>query len=488
MADVCVDLGSSIGVISPFIYGHFIEHLGAVIYDGIWVGPESKVENVNGIRRQLVEKLAEVRPPVIRWPGGCFADAYHWRDGVGPREGRPRRYGRWKDAVEPNLFGTHEFIDFCRLVGAEPYIVANVGTGSPREFHEWVEYCNAPRGSTSLAEEREANGSPEPFNVRFWGVGNEVWGCGGTMSPEYYAELYRRFTTWLPGFGLDLFLIACGPHSGIANDWTRRFFRAYHGAGGVTRIDGWAYHYYISSGRAVGYSRHEWYELLSKAAELERLIDEQWRLLGLFDRDRRIRLVFDEWGVWHPSGSELRPGHLLGEALTIRDALATAIQLDVFNRCCDKVFMANVAQLVNCLNSLFAADGEELVSTSVYHVFRMYRDHQGGKSVRLIPEAGLAGILGSASVKEGVLTVTLVNQHLGMDAEVEIKVKGGEVYGGEAETLTCDDIYAYNSFKEPDRVKPSSLELKVVDGGVIKAKLPRASVNKFSLLIDQHQR
>ena len=220
---VTVLLDEPIGTIRPALYSQFAEHIGGVIYDGIWVGPESKVPNMDGIRRALIEHVRHLGPVVIRWPGGCFADKYHWRDGIGPRTKRPRRFGRWREETESNQFGTHEFRRFCQLCGVEPYFAANIGTGSPEEFQQWVEYCNAPAGSTSLADERAANGQHDPFGVRYWGVGNESWGCGGKFIPEDYCREYRRFTDWLPQYGVPLYLIAAGPN-GNNTEWTRRFF------------------------------------------------------------------------------------------------------------------------------------------------------------------------------------------------------------------------------------------------------------------------
>ena len=276
---VTILLNEPIGTIKPAIYSQFAEHIGGVIYDGIWVGTDSKVANVDGIRAKLIEHVKQLGHVVVRWPGGCFADKYHWRDGIGPRAARPRRFGRWRDDTEPNHFGTHEFIEFCKLCEVEPYLAANVGTGSPEEFQQWVEYCNAPAGSTSLADERAANGAREPFRVRYWGVGNESWGCGGNFIPEDYCREYRKFTEWLPKYGVPLYLIAAGPN-GNDRDWTQRFFAKWRD-GQRASIQGWAPHYYCgTTGHALNFNQDQWYEQLHKANRMETLITDQWACSG----------------------------------------------------------------------------------------------------------------------------------------------------------------------------------------------------------------
>ena len=375
-----------IATIKPAIYSQFAEHIGGVIYDGIWVGPESKIPNIDGIRRTLVEHVRQLGPVVVRWPGGCFADKYHWRDGIGPRAERPRRFGRWREETETNQFGTHEFMRFCRLCGVTPYFAANVGTGSPEEFQQWVEYCNAPAGSTSLADERAANGDREPFGVRYWGVGNESWGCGGKFIPEDYCREYRRFTDWLPEYRVPLYLIAAGP-DGNNTEWTRRFFAKWVD-GARAPIHGWAPHYYCgTTGHALKFNQDQWYEQLHKANHMETLIKDQWAALAEFDPKHTVKLVIDEWGSWHPEGTEINKRHLYEQMGTLRDALVAALSLDTFNRHAEKVDMANVAQLINNLHSLFLADGDRFVATPTFHVYTMYRPHQGAKGVRLAVEA-----------------------------------------------------------------------------------------------------
>src|SRR5215510_3732071 len=390
-----------IGKISPDLYGHFTEHLGGVVYDGIWVGEDSKIPNIGGIRAALVEHMRRIKPPVVRWPGGCFADSYNWRDGVGPRAQRPVRTNFWADdrateryrtvtggpqKYEPNHFGTNDFIRFCRLTGAKPYLAANLRSLSATDFYEWIEYCNSPPGSTALAKLRASGGDAEPFGVRFWGVGNESWGCGGNFTPDEYAVEFRRFTAWVPRYGVDLAFIGSGPNGGDI-EWTRRFFSKLieKGIGQLNRLYGWALHYYCGTtgrGIATEYTVPEWYELLGKADRMESLITRTWAVMGGTDLERRVKLVVDEWGAWHRQSDDVPASFLFGYPGTLRDGLVAALTLDTFNRHADKVVMANVAQLINTIHSLFLASEDKFIVTPTFHVFEMYAAHHGGTSVR----------------------------------------------------------------------------------------------------------
>jgi alpha-N-arabinofuranosidase len=517
---VTVLLNETIGMIKPTIYSHFAEHIGGVIYDGIWVGPDSKVPNIEGIRRALVEHVRRLTSPsnppprsgeggsgerlVVRWPGGCFADKYHWRDGIGPTNKRPRRFGRWKEVTESNQFGTHEFIRFCRLCGVEPYFAANVGTGSPEEFQQWVEYCNAPAGTTTLADERAGNvkrataesgtklagESSKPFGVRYWGVGNESWGCGGKFTPEDYCREYRKFTEWVPGYGVPLYFIAAGP-DGNNLDWTRRFFKKWTDFARAP-LNGWAPHYYCgTTGHALKFSNDQWYEMLDKGNRMEQLITDQWTALGEFDREHKVKLVIDEWGCWHPAGTEINPRHLFEQMGCLRDAMVAALTLDTFNRHADKVDMANIAQLVNNLHSLFLADGDRFVATPTFHVYEMYKPHQGARAVRVAvqaPEVGfqaagkerkLFRLAGSASVKGKELTLTLVHTNATEPAEVSIQLRGGDASNEIRQTvLTHEKLNAHNTFENPNEVLPKTAALKA-NGSAVKCTLPPASITRL---------
>jgi alpha-N-arabinofuranosidase len=489
---VTVLFDEPIATIRPALYSQFAEHIGGVIYDGIWVGTESKVANSGGIRRTLVEHVRQLGPVVVRWPGGCFADKYHWRDGIGPPSNRPRRFGRWREDTETNQFGTHEFIHFCRLCGVEPYFAANVGTGSSEEFQHWVEYCNAPAGSTSLADLRVGNGQREPFGVRYWGVGNESWGCGGNLVPEDYCREYRRFTNWLPRYGVPLYLIAAGPNGNDRN-WTHRFFARW-ADGQRAPIQGWAPHYYCgSTGHALKFTRDQWYEQLHKGNQMEKLIVDQWATLAEFDPKHTVKLVIDEWGSWHPEGTEINKRHLYEQMGTLRDALVAALSLDTFNRHADKVDMANIAQLVNNLHSLFLADGDRFVATPTFHVYAMYRPHQTAQGVKIAVEAPdvkfraggdeevifrLAGSASLAGPKDA--TLTLVHTHATEPAEVVIRLRGRAADQVRLTVLTHSELNAHNTFEQPDQVLPRTAALDV-RGPELKCTLPPASVNRFDI-------
>jgi alpha-N-arabinofuranosidase len=491
-ASINVQLDEPIATIRPAIYGQFAEHIGGVIYDGIWVGRDSKIANTDGIRQAIIDHVKAIGPVVVRWPGGCFADRYHWRDGIGPASKRPRRYGRWREETESNQFGTHEFLRFCRLCGVEPYLAANVGTGSPEEFQQWVEYCNAPAGATTLADERASNGQIDPFLVKYWGVGNESWGCGGKFTPDDYCREYRRFVEWLPKYDLSPFLIAAGPNSNDL-DWTRRFFAKW-ADGARADIKGWAPHYYCgTTGDALKFSVDQWYEQLHKANRMEPLIKDQWAAMGEYDTKHEIRLIIDEWGSWHPAGTEINPRHLFEQMGTLRDAMVAALSLDTFNRHADKVAMANVAQLVNNLHSLFLADGDKFVATPTYHVYTMYRPHQGARAVRIdvqAPEltfqAGgrserIVRLAGSASRgDDGRATLTLAHLHATEPANILIRLHGGAARQVRQTVLTHGELNAHNTFERPDVVTPRATVLQT-RGAELRCTLPPASVNAFEI-------
>jgi alpha-L-arabinofuranosidase len=509
--------------IAPEIYGHFVEHLGGVVYDGIWVGEGSKIPNVGGLRKSLIDALAKTKPGVIRWPGGCFADSYNWRDGVGPRNFRPRRVNFWAGSREwpanapkdgpgvydPNHFGTLEFLRFCKLTGGKPYLAANLRSLTARDFYEWVDYCNAPAGSTTLAELRATHGDKEPYGVRYWGVGNESWGCGGSFNPEEYLVEYRRFAEWVPRFNVDLAFIGSGPNSGDQG-WTRRFFGKLAEKGGFGRMWGWALHHYswnVSGGRtndwyegkgaAVNYPANEWFELLADSDKMEGLITANWAIMGEFDRQHRVKLVIDEWGSWFKPGSELANTHLLGQQSTIRDAVLAGMTLDTFHRHADKVAMANIAQLVNCLQALFFAHEDKFTLTPTYHVFDMYAAHQGNQSLRTHVaskdirfdrngrQASLRGLSASASLNGKNMVLTVTNPDPKNAREVEIQLRGASATQIRGVVLEAGgDIQAHNTFADSARVAPKAVaQTPVVKGGLLTHRFPAASVTKFEIAL-----
>jgi alpha-L-arabinofuranosidase len=512
-------LNEPVGKIAPEIYGHFAEHLGGVVYDGIWVGENSKIANIGGIRKALVDALQKIKPAVVRWPGGCFADSYDWRDGVGPREKRPRHTNFWRDAPEwpkdapdgpwkydTNHFGTNEFARFCKLVGAQPYFAANLRSLTAKDFYEWVEYCNSPAGTTTPADMRAAGGDREPFNVRYWGVGNESWGCGGNFTPEEYAQEYRRFSEWVPRYGVNLAFIGSGPNGGDLG-WSRRFFGRLAERGGFGRMWGWALHHYswnVTGGRtndwyqgkgdAVKYANEEWYELLNEADRIETLITDHWAIMGEFDRQHRVKLVIDEWGAWYKPGSEVNNTHLLGQQSTMRDAVLAGISLDTFHKHADKIAMANIAQLINCLQSLFLAHEDKFIVTPTYHVFDMYLAHQGAQSLRTMVSAPrlpytrnekpatLRGLSASSSLRDKELTLTVTNPDISQTRETEIAVRGANIKAIKVTTLTASDIHAHNSFANPRQIEPKESEI-TLKSGVLVYRFAPASVTKLQITL-----
>jgi alpha-N-arabinofuranosidase len=517
-------LGEEIGTISPNIYGHFAEHLGGVVYDGIWVGENSKVPNTGGIRTALTDALKRIKAPVIRWPGGCFADSYDWRDGIGPRARRPRRTNFWADApewpksvgagpwkFETNHFGTNEFLRFCQLAGAEGYLAANVRGLGAQQFYEWIEYCNSPTGSTTAAEQRASGETPsrDPFRVQFWGVGNESWGCGGNLTPEEYAAEYRRFTAAVPRYGVNLSFIASGANVDDFN-WTRGFFSktAEKNRGLFGSIFGWGLHHYAwnlglgktndwfaAKGDALRFNDAEYYELLREADRMESLINQHWTIMGEYDRQHRVKLVVDEWGAWYKPGSEVDPTHLLGQQSTMRDAMLAGLTLDTFNRHADKVAMANVAQLINCLHSLFLAHEDKFITTPTFHVFEMFMPHMGGRAVRAVfsaPEvqytrvdkpAEFWGLSGSASITGKELTLTVTNPHLSEPRETEIMVRGARAATAQATVLATSDVHAHNTFANPKAVQPRN-EPVTVSAGAISYRFAPASVTRLQVSLE----
>jgi len=511
-------IGESLGTISPDIYGHFTENLGGVVYDGIWVGENSKVPNINGIRMKLIEEMRRIKAPVVRYPGGCFADSYDWRDGIGPADKRPRRTNFWSDGEEsgaptshkydPNQFGTNEFVHFCKLIEAQPYLAANVRSLSAGEFYRWVEYCNSPARATTLADMRAAAGYVEPFNVRFWGVGNESWGCGGDFTPQEYAIEFRRFTTWVPHYGQRLSFVASGPNVDDWN-WTRGFFEEIlrKGRSPLRSIYGIALHHYawnLSRGRtqdwvqgkgdALKFDAVEWYELLREGERMESLINGHWHIMGEVDPSHAVKLIVDEWGPWYRPGSEVTPGDQLEQLPTLRDAVFSGMTLDIFNRHPEKVAMANCAQLINCLNSLYLAHEDRFCVTPVGHVFAMYAPHQGGQAVRTMfsaptisydrdgKPAAFWGLQGSASLHDKDLVLTVVNPAIRDPREAEIVIRDARIKVVVGTTLTHPDIHARNTFEQKEEVSPQTRPLPV-SSGTLTHTFPPASVSSLVLTL-----
>ncbi|NJO89374.1 MAG: alpha-N-arabinofuranosidase, partial [Chloroflexia bacterium] len=363
--------------INKEIYGHFSEHLGTCIYEGIYVGESSDIPNINGYRTDVIEAFKELKVPVLRWPGGCFADTYHWKDGIGPKENRPSIVNvHWGGVTEDNSFGTHEFLNFCELIGAEPYLSINVGSGTVQEAAEWVEYVTSPNESP-MTELRKKNGREKPWNVKFWGIGNENWGCGGDMAPDYYANVYRNFSSFVRGS--DFQKIICGPSSGDIN-WTDKIMAGLKGKMYLTQ--GVSLHHYTlptgnweSKGSSTEFGEEMWFKTIRNTMEIERYIKDHLKIMDKYDPEGKVKLIVDEWGTWYDKLPGTKDG-FLQQQNTVRDALVAGINLNIFNNYADRISMANIAQIVNVLQSVILTKGAEMVKTPTYHVFKMYNVHQ----------------------------------------------------------------------------------------------------------------
>ena len=451
MAKIILNPLDSLGQINRNIYGHFSEHLGRCIYQGLYVGPDSAVENVRGMRTAAVEALKKIRIPVLRWPGGCFADEYHWEDGIGPQSGRRRMVNtHWGGVVEDNSFGTHEFLDLCEMLGCEPDITANVGSGTIRELSEWVEYINSPSDS-STAQRRWANGRRDPWSVKYWGIGNESWGCGGNMRAEYYADVYRRYQTYCRQYtDVRPYKIACGP-SDSNYEWMQTLMER-----AARYMDGISLHYYTvcntwdNKSRATQFSTSEYYQTLKKALFMDELVTRHDAIMTRYDPEKRIGLVVDEWGTWHAVEPGTNPGFLYQQN-TMRDALVASLTLDIFNRHCDRVTMANIAQTVNVLQAVILTEGDQIVLTPTYHVFDLYKEHQDARQIAAYVETDTIGeeewrvprISASASEKDGAITVTVSN--LSESEPQDVTLEGFRAAAAEGRILT-GKMDAFNDF------------------------------------------
>ncbi|HTB98239.1 MAG TPA: alpha-L-arabinofuranosidase C-terminal domain-containing protein [Terracidiphilus sp.] len=465
------------GRVSALLHGQFAEHLGSCIYGGLWVGEESKIPNINGYRKSAIEYLKALEVPVLRWPGGCFADDYHWREGIGPKKQRPKRVNiSWGNYVEDNSFGTHEFITLCRLIGAEPYLAGNVGSGSPSELRDWLEYCNYPSGS-KLSDERAANGSAEPFRVKFWGVGNENWGCGGSMRPDYYAGLYRQFATYLREMGgMEPFLIASGP-SGDDVRWTRGLLDTTF----PVMPDGMSMHYYSGGAKEpTHFDASSMDQQLGSFKAVEEAVIHQRAVLDGYREGARIGLILDEWGVWDqiPEADEKRYGKLWQQS-TMRSGVAAGLGLNLFNRQASKLYMCNIAQIDNVLQSLLLTDGpegERCVRTTTYYAFELFKGHRGKTSVNVESDSkDPLGISVSATLGEGKLVVSLVNPDDTKTVSTRCDLAGVKGTKATARILHSPDRNAANTFDAPDTIVPQDHPARLETGNLI-VQLPPLSL------------
>ncbi|WP_067166152.1 alpha-N-arabinofuranosidase [Microbacterium sp. TNHR37B] len=500
-ARLVVDLDVTGATINRHVYGHFAEHLGRCIYDGFWVGEDSEIENVRGIRSDVVAALRALDIPNLRWPGGCFADEYHWRDGIGPRDERPRVVNsHWGDVVENNHFGTHEFMDLCELLGAEPYIAGNVGSGTVQEMSEWVEYLT--RGDDSpMARLRRANGRDEPWKVPFWGLGNEPWGCGGTMSAEQYAYEARKYATFCREHsGNTLMRIAAGANEGDLQ-WTRALMEALDCVGctmyGKPVYQAVSFHFYTHSGSgintedATAFTTEQYYDTLAYASEVDRILRGHIAVMDTYDPDGRIALVCDEWGTWWNVEEGTNPGFLFQQN-TVRDALVAGIHFDAFHRHARRLQIANIAQTLNVLQAMILTDGDAMVLTPTYHVFEMNKGHQDAQSLPVhvleTPSTTARGaelplVSSSASTKDGKALLSLTHLGAESDLDVSVDLRGRGARVARARVLTGDSTAAFNDVDTPEAVAPAPLEATLVDG-ILSLRLPPHSFATVELDVD----
>ena len=489
------------GHINKELQGHFSEHLGRCIYEGLYVGENSPIPNTNGMRNDVVNALKEMQIPVLRWPGGCFADEYHWMDGIGPKEKRKRMINtHWGGVVEDNSFGTHEFMELCRQLGCKTYINGNVGSGTVREMSEWVEYMTF-EGVSPMAEMRKQNGHEEPYRVDYFGVGNENWGCGGNMNPEYYGNLYRHYQTYVRTYDSNkpIYKIACGANADDYN-WTKGVLETTHKGGGALSqgfMNGLSLHYYTvpnewdHKGSATDFDEKEWYKTLKKTLFMEELIRQHGAIMDQYDKDKKIGLIVDEWGNWFDCEPGTNPGFLYQQN-TMRDALVAGINLNIFNKHCDRVKMANIAQLVNVLQSVILTDGEKMLLTPTYHVFNMYKYHQDAELLDSYVETEEVGLEDAYKVpnlsesvslgKDGKIHITMNNLDLEKDYEIEgvftetalQNVKG---------TILTGAMQGHNTFDEPNKIHTESFkDCKIQDNKLV-FTIPKCSVLHLELTV-----
>ncbi len=476
--------------ISKHIYGQFAEHLGSCIYGGLWVGEDSSIPNTNGYRKDVLEALKNLNIPNLRWPGGCFADEYHWMDGIGSRNQRPKMVNNnWGGVVEDNSFGTHEFLDLCELLECEPYISGNVGSGTVEELAKWVEYMTSD-GDSPMANLRRENGRDEPWQVKFLGVGNESWGCGGDMLPEYYADLYRRYAVYCRNFdGNQLFKIASGA-SDYDYNWTEVLMKK---AG--NKMNGLSLHYYTvkewgdKKGSAIDFTSDEYYWTIGKCIEIEEVLQKHIAIMDKYDKNKRVALMVDEWGTWFNVEHGTNPGFLFQQN-SMRDAFVAALTLNIFNKYTDRIKMANIAQIVNVLQSMILTKDDRMLLTPTYHVFEMYKVHQDAMYLPIdiladtkeIRGKEIQSVSSSASSKEGVVNVTLANIDLTEEKTVNIDISQIKVKNIRGRILTSNNITDHNTFENPHLVKPVTFEdFKIKKDGQIELKLPAKSIVVLSL-------
>ncbi|SFC85347.1 alpha-N-arabinofuranosidase [Spirosoma endophyticum] len=476
-------------VISRHIYGHFAEHLGRCIYEGFYVGENNtKIPNKNGVRLDVVNALKKLKIPNLRWPGGCFADTYHWKDGIGPKAKRPKIVNTWWGGVtEDNSFGTHDFLNMCELLGTEPYLAGNVGSGTVQDLSEWVQYVNFEKNSP-MSNLRQQNGREKPWNVRFWGVGNEAWGCGGNMKPDYYANIYRQYSTFMNSqVGTEkIFRIASGASDDDYN-WTETLMKNIP----VNMLEGLAMHHYSvfswdagKKGSATNFTESEYARTLKEAYKMDELIQKHSAVMDKYDPQKKVALIVDEWGSWYNVEPGTNPGFLYQQN-TMRDAMLAGMTLNIFHKHAERVRMANLAQAINVLQAVILTDKEKLLLTPTYHVLEMYNVHQDATLIPIdvksddytVGDTKLPAISVSASRdKAGKVHISLVNIDANKPQEISVNLKGIKASGITGRILASAKMQDHNTFDNPNKIKPVPFTGAKLNGDNLTVTLPPVSV------------
>jgi alpha-N-arabinofuranosidase len=474
------------GKISKYIYGQFAEHLGRCIYEGLYV-EDDNIPNTNGMRNDVVSALKELEIPVLRWPGGCFADDYHWRDGIGDKDKRPYMVNtNWGGVVENNHFGTHEFFELCEQLGTEPYICGNVGSGTVQEMRDWVEYMTFD-GDSPLANERRKNGREKPWKLKYFGVGNENWGCGGNMRPEYYSDLFRRYSVFIRNYGDEpIYKIAGGPNVDDTN-WTEVLMKNIGNAMNAISLHNYSYeNNWDNKGDSIEFDEQGWYTNMDSAFRIKKVIKSHIAVMDQYDPDNKIALIVDEWGNWYNVMPGTNPGFLYQQN-TLRDAVSGMLILHIFHEYSDRIHMANIAQMVNVLQSMVLTEGDKMVLTPTYYLFKMMKGHMDGTKLDIdfdkkeyevnghkIPKISM-----SASEKDGKITVSICNTSVSEDEDIELDIRDLDVNSASAEMLT-GEINAHNTFDAPDTITPQALEVNL-SGNKASFKMPAKSIAVITL-------
>ena len=473
--------------INKNIYGHFAEHLGRCIYGGFYVGENnSKIPNENGVRKDVIDALRKLKVPILRWPGGCFADTYHWKDGIGAKDKRPKMLNVWWGGVtEDNSFGTHDFLNMCEVLGAEPYLAGNVGSGTVQELTEWVQYVNF-NGTSPMSALRVQNGREKPWNVKYWGVGNEAWGCGGNMKPDYYANIYRKYATFMTDWSNtgNLFRVASGANEADYN-WTETLMREIP----QHLLSGVALHHYSTvewnhKGAAATFTEEQYFKTLKSAWWMEELVARHSTIMDKYDPAKKIALVVDEWGGWYNVEEGTNPGFLYQQN-TMRDAMIAGLTLNIFNNHAERVRMANLAQTINVLQSVILTNEEKIILTPTYHVMEMYNVHQDAKLLPLkvisndyvFGNEKLQAVSASASVDaSGVAHISLVNIDSKNQQQISIQLNDSKYKAVAGRILTSSNLQDHNTFETPDKIKPVEFKNAKLKGDELTVQLPPFSV------------